>query len=109
MSSAMGSLTSALECVTSSNSIKYLQSDIGRSFMQQVYVAFAANSDLCFSFLQKCADYGERAIGLPPIASPTPLRVMASHDLQERTMRLRSEMTCVSVENATSVQGPSSY
>ena len=109
MSSAMKSLTSALEYVTSSNSLKYLRSDAGRSFMQRVYVAFAANSDLCFSFLQKCADYGGKAIGwpLPPIALPTSLRVMASHDLRERTMRLRSEMTYV--ENAASVQGLSSY
>ncbi|KAF8486068.1 hypothetical protein DFH94DRAFT_166762 [Russula ochroleuca] len=112
MSSVMGSLTSALECVTSSNSLKYLPSGtaIGRSSMQRVYVAFVSNNDLCFSFLQKCADYGEKAIGwrLPPIASPTSLRVMASHDLRERTMRcmrLRSKMTHVSVENAASVQG----
>ena len=109
MSSAMGSLTSALERVTSSNSLKYLRSDVGRSFMQRVYEAFAANSDLCLSFLQKCADYGGKAIGwhLPAIALPKSLRVMASHDLRERTMRLQSEMT--SVENAVSVQGLSLY
>ena len=73
--------------------------------MQRVYEAFAANSDLCLSFLQKCADYGGKAIGwrLPPTDLPTSLRVMASRDLRERTMRLRSEMN--TVENAASVQG----
>jgi hypothetical protein len=98
----MGLLTSALERLPSSNSFKYSQS--GQPSIQRVYVAFAANSDLCLSFLRQCADYGEKVISwrLPPIAS---LRVMASHDLRERTIRLRSEMRGVSGENAASVQG----
>jgi hypothetical protein len=102
LSSAMGLLTSALERLSSSNSLKYSQS--GRSSIQRVYVAFAANSDLCLSFLRQCVDYGEKVVSwrLPSIAS---LHVVASNDLRERTMRLRSEMRNASGENATSVQG----
>jgi hypothetical protein len=105
----MCSLTSALKRFPSSTSLRYSQS--GQSPTQRVYLASAANRDLCLSFLRRCADYGEKVIGcrLPSIASPTSFRVMASHDLRERTMRLRSEMTGVSVENATLVQGLPSY
>ena len=103
----MGSLTSALDRLLSSNSLKYSKST--SSSIQPVYVAFAANSDLCLSLLQSCADYGEDVIGLPSIALSTSRRVMISHDLQERTMRLLSETTDVSVENAVIVQGLSSY
>jgi hypothetical protein len=105
----MGSLTSALDRLCSTNSLKYLRS--GRSFIQRVYVAFAANSDVCLTFLQQCADYAEKvfALCLPSIASPTPSRAGTLHNLRERTMRLRSEMTGVSVENVASVQGLSLY
>ena len=103
----MGSLTSALDRLLSSNSLKYSKS--GPSSIQPVYVAFAANSDLCLSLLRSCADYGENVIGLPSIVLPTSRRLMASHDLRERTVRLLSEMTDVSVENAVSLQGLSSY
>jgi hypothetical protein len=74
-------------------------------------VAFAANSGLCLSFLRRCADYGESVIGLrvPSIASPTSSCGDAPHDLRERTMKLLSEMTGVSVDNVASVQGLSSY
>jgi hypothetical protein len=74
-------------------------------------VAFAANSDLCLSFLRLCVAYGERVFTwcLPSIVSPTSLRAMAPHDLWERTIRLRSEVTGISVENAATVQGLSSY
>ena len=73
-------------------------------------MAFAANSDICFSFLRHCADYGEKVFTwcLPSIASPTSLRVMASRDLRERTVRLRSEVLDLSLGNAASVQGLSS-
>ena len=76
-------------------------------------MAFAANKDVCLTLLQRCADYGVKLIGLPSVALPTPPRVMASvaasHDLWERTMRLRSKMTGVSTENAASIQGLSLY
>jgi hypothetical protein len=103
----MDSLKSALDRLLSSNSLKYLKS--GSSSIQPAYVAFAANSDLCLSLLRSCADYGENVIGLPSIVLPTSRRVIASHDLRERTTRLLSEITDVSVENAVSVQGLSSY
>ena len=103
----MGSLTLALDRLLSSNSLRYSKSS--SSSIQPVYVAFEANSDLCLSLLRSCADYGENVIGLPSIALSTSLRTMASRDLQERTTRLLFEMTDVSVENAASVRGQSSY
>jgi hypothetical protein len=105
----MGSLTSALERLLSSYSLKRLPSC--RSFIQRVYVAFAANSDLCLSFLRRCVDYGEKVIGcrLPSIPLPAPFGVMATYDLRERTVGFQSEMTGISAENAASVQGRSSY
>ena len=74
-------------------------------------MAFAANSDLCLSFLRRCADYGEKVIGsrVPSITPPTSSCVDSPHDLRERTMRLLSEMTGVSVDNVASVEGLSSY
>jgi hypothetical protein len=74
-------------------------------------LALRGNRDACLSFLRHCADYGEKVIGcrLSSTAFPTPFRVMASHDLRERTMRPLSETTNVSVENAASVQGLSLY
>jgi len=109
LSSAMGSLTSALDRLVSSNSLKYLQS--GRSFMQRVYVGFLANSDVCLSFLRQCVDYGEKvfALCLPSIASPTSHTYYGVRDFWERTMRLRSEITSVPMENAASVQGPRKF
>jgi hypothetical protein len=107
----MGSLTSALERLLSSYSLKYLPSC--QFFIQRVYVAFEANSDLCLSFLRRCVDYGEKAIGchLPyiPIPLPAPFSVMASYDLRERTVGFQSEMPGISAENAPSMQGQSSY
>src|SRR6266446_2792594 len=105
----MDSLTSALGRLYSSNSLKYLQPI--QSSIQRVYVTFAANSDLCLSFIQRCIGYGEEVIGwrLPSIPLPMPLRVIASHELWERALRLQSEMTGGSVEIAASVQGLSSY
>lgn len=105
LSSTMGSLTLALERLLSSYSLKCLPSC--QSFIQRVYVAFAANSDLCLSFLQRCVDYGEKVIGcrLPSVPLCTPFRVMASDDRWERTVRLQSEMTGISAENAASAQG----
>ena len=109
LSSAMSSVTSALERLPSTNSLKYLPSC--QSSIQQVYLALRGNRDLCLSFLRRCADYGEKVIGcrLSCTAMSIPFRVMASHDLRERAMRLLSETTDVSAENAASVQGLSSY
>jgi hypothetical protein len=92
--------------------MKYLKSgkQSGPSSIQGVYVAFAANKDLCLSFLRHCVDYGEKVFAfVPSIASPTSSCVDDPHMLRERTMKLRSEMTCVSVENAAGLQGLSSY
>ena len=74
-------------------------------------MAFAANSDLCLSFLRRCADYGEKVVGsrVPSITLPTSSCVDSPHDLRERSMRFLSEMTGVSVDNVASVQGLSSY
>ena len=105
----MGSLTSALDRLLASNSIKYSHS--GLSSIQPVYVAFTANSDMCHSLLRHCADYGEVFAWCSPIAPHTSSRgsrVDAPDNLRERTMRLLSEMTDDSVENAASVQGLSS-
>jgi hypothetical protein len=109
----MGSLRSALDRLHSSNSIKYLQS--GPLSIKPVYVAFAANSDLCLSFLRQCADYGEKVIAwclpsiISPQVSPTSSRAGVPLDLLDRAMRLRSEITGVSVENDAGVQGLSLY
>ena len=105
----MGSLTSALDRLTLSDSIKYSRS--GLSSVQRVYVSFAANSDLCHSFLRRCADYGEKVIGwrLPSTDLPTSSCVDAAHDLRERTMRFLAEMTGISVDNVAGIQGLSSY
>lgn len=105
LSSAMSLLTSALDRLPSSNSVKY--SRLGRTPVQRVYVGFVANSDVCLSFL-RCADYGEKVIDWrPPIVLPTPLRPMASQDLRERTARLLadSEMTGDDVDNVACIQG----
>ena len=74
-------------------------------------MAFAANSELCLSFLWRCVDYKERVIGYRPPSIPLPphSRVMASYDLREWYMRFQPEMTGISAENAGSVQGQSSY
>ena len=104
MSSAIGLLTSALDHLNSCKSLKYSWS--GRSFIQPVYEAFAVNSDMCLSFLRQCANYGEKVFAsLPSIASCKSSCVAGPHDLRERTMRLRVEMSGVSVENTVSVQG----
>ncbi|KAF8486436.1 hypothetical protein DFH94DRAFT_713312 [Russula ochroleuca] len=100
----MGSLTSALDRLNSSKSLKYSPS--GRPFIQRVYVAFAANSDMYLSFLRQCTDYGEKVFTcLPSIVLPTSSRMGGLHNLREQTTRLRVEMTAISAENAASVQG----
>ena len=105
----MGSLTSALDRLPLSDSVKYSRE--GLSSIRQVYVAFAANSDLCLSFLRRCADYGEKVIcwRLPSTDLPTLPCVDTSHDLRERTIRVLAEMTGISVDNVVtrSIQGPS--
>jgi hypothetical protein len=113
LSPAIGFFGDALDRMYESDSLKYSQ--LGRSSIQRVYVAFEANSDLCHSFLQHCANYGETVLTcLTSIASPTTSRLGASHDLREwalRNLRLQSEMTGISAGNAASAQleGLSSY
>lgn len=104
----MSSVTSALERLPSTNSLKYLPSC--QPSIQRVYLSLRGNRDLCLSLLRRCADYGEKVIGcrLSSTVLSEPFHVMASHDLRERTMRLLSETIEVSVENAASVQGLSS-
>ena len=112
LSSARGSFGEALERISSSASLQY--SPLSRSSFQRAYVAFAANSDLCLSFLQHCVHYGEKVFTwcLSFNASPISSRVdHAPRDLQERTARLlsASEATGISTENVASVKGLSSY
>ena len=107
MSSAMSLNTLALNRLHLSNSIKHLP--LGPSSIKPIYIAFAANRDMCRSFLQNCVDYGEKVLAccLPSIASSTSSRV-APRDFWEQTKGLWSEMTGISVEKAASVQGLSS-
>ena len=110
LSSAIGCFGEALEHISSSASLRHLPSS-RRSSYQQVYIAFAAHSDLCLSYLRRCADYGEKVFTwcLFFDASPISSRVGAPHDLQEWTTRLLSEATGISTENVASVEGLSSY
>ena len=112
LSSTSGSFGEALEHVSSSASLQHLPLS-RRSPFQQVYVTFAANSDLCLSFLRHCADYGEMvfiwclSFNASPISSR--MGISAPHDLRERTTRLLSEVTGISTENVAGVKGLSSY
>ena len=92
LSPTIGSFEDALERMSSCESLQY--SPLGRSSFQRVYVAFAANSDLCHSFLQHCADYGEKVMAWHPASVSSP-RIGASHDLRERSV-VRSGVTGVS-------------
>jgi hypothetical protein len=109
LSPTIGSLEEALERMASSASLRF--SRLGRPLFQRVYVAFAANSGLCLSFLQHCTDYGERMFAwchfsVALLASP----VGVPSNLRERITGLRSEVTDVYyTENAASAQGLSSY
>lgn len=109
LSLTIGFLEEALDRIFSSASLRYSQS--GPSSIQRVYVAFAANSDMCLSFLQLCADYGEKMVArcLPSIPLPASTCVDATHDLRERTRSLQSEMTGLPAENVARVQGVSPY
>ena len=104
-----GSLGEALERIDSSASLRY--SPLSQSSFQRAYVTFAANSDLCLSFLRHCADYGEKMFTwcLSFNASPTSSRVGMPHDLRERTARLLSEATGISTEIVASIEGLSLY
>jgi hypothetical protein len=110
LSPTMGSLGDALERIFSSASVHYSQ--LSRSSLQRVYVAFAGNSDLCLSFLRHCADYGEKVTSwcLASTDSPT-CSPVGRADLRKRISELQSEETGVSAENAAtgSTQGLSSY
>ena len=110
LSSTSGSFGEALDRMFSSDSLRY-SPQLSRSSFQRVYVAFAANSDLCLSFLRDCAHYGEKVFTwcLSFNALPISSRVDAPHDLRERTARLLSEATGVSTENAASIKGLSLY
>jgi hypothetical protein len=98
-----------LDRISSSNSIKYSQ--LGQSSFQRVYVAFAANSDLCLSFLVHCADYREKVIGwrFPSIASPAFSRVPVGpphdSDLRERTTGLWFDATGISTKSFETLGG----
>ena len=107
LSHTMGFLEDALERMSSSASLRYSQS--GWSSFQRVYVAFAGNSDICLSFLRRCADYGESVLAwrLDSIGSPTSSRMGASgsYDLRERTTELWSEVTGVSTNGLERLEG----
>jgi hypothetical protein len=104
--STSGSFEKVLERISSSASLRY--SPLSRSSFQRTYVSFAANSDLCLSFLRHCADYGEKVLtrrlsfNAPPISS----RASAPHDLRER---IAPKVTDISTENVAGVKGLSSY
>ena len=100
--------TSTLNRLHSSNSIKHLP--LGPSSIKPIYVAFAANRDMCRSFLQNCVDYGEKVLvcRLPSITSSASSRAGTPRDFREQTKRLWSELTGISVEKAACVQGLSS-
>ena len=109
LSSTSCSFGEALERISSSASLHY--SPLSWIPFQRVYIGFAANSDLCLSFLRHCADYSEKvftwclSIDALPVTSP----VDAPHDLRERSARLLSEPTGVSTENVASIKGLVSY
>jgi hypothetical protein len=111
LSSTSGSFGEALERISSSASFRY--SPLSRSSFQRAYVGFAANSDLCLSFLRHCADYGEKVFtwcrDFQVNASHISSRVGVPHDLREQTARLLSEGTGISTENVASDKGPFSY
>jgi hypothetical protein len=109
LSSTSGSFGEALERMSSSASLQYSPSSLP-SF-KRGYVAFAANSDLCHSFLRHCADYGEMVSTwcLSCDASPISPQVGAPRDLRERTARFLSEATGISTENVASFKGLSLY
>jgi hypothetical protein len=109
LSSTSGSFGETLEHISSSASLRY--SPLSRPSFQRVYVGFAANSDLCLSFLRRCIDYGEKvfmsrhSFNAPYISS----QVGLPHDVRERTARVLSEATGISMANVASVKGLSSY
>jgi len=105
LSCAMSSVTSALERLPSTNSLKHRSPCLPS--IQRVYLTLRGNRDACLSFLRCCADYGEKVIGcrLSSTALPTPFRVRASYDLRERTVRFQSEMTGIPAENAANIKG----
>ena len=107
LSSAIGSLGEALERISSSVSLQYSVS--GLSYFQRVYVAFAGHSDLCLSFLQHCADYGEKVFAwcFPSTPSPTSSQVDIPHvtGLPEQATGLRPELTGSSAKSSKTLEG----
>ena len=107
LSSTIGSLGDALECMSSTASLQYSQS--GQSYFQRVYVAFAGNRDLCLSLLRSCADYGEKVLSwcFPLIASPTSSQVGVPHvtGLRKRATGLPSEETGSSAKSLETLEG----
>ena len=99
LSSVIGSLGEALERMSSSASLQYSLS--GLSFFQRVYVAFAGHSDLCLSFLQHCAEYGEKVFAWCFPSTPSPTSSQADihvTGLPERATGLRPESTGASAK-----------
>ena len=109
LSSTSGSFGDALERISSSASLRYSPSS--RPSFQRVYITFAANNDLCLSFLRHCANYGEKVVTWCRSfnASPISCRVGVPHDLRERTARLLPETTGISTEDDFSVKGLSLF
>ena len=108
LSSTSGYFGEALERISSSASLRY--SPLSLPSFQRVYIAFAAHSDVCLSFLRHCADYGEKVFTWCLSSNALPIsQVGAPNHLRERTARLLSEATGISTENVASVKGLSSY
>jgi hypothetical protein len=107
LSPTIGSFEDALERMSSCDSSRYLP--LGRSSFQRVYVAFAANSDLCLSVLQHRADYGEKVVAWHPasVGSPASSRMGALHDLRERSVG-RSSVTGASEKTLETLEGAGS-
>ena len=102
LSSVIGSLGEALERMSSSASLQYSLS--GLSYFQRVYVAFAGHSDLCLSFLQHCADYGEKVFAWCFPSTPSPTSSQADI-LPERATGLRPEFTGASAKISKTLGG----
>jgi hypothetical protein len=114
LSSTSGSLGESLDRMFSSASLQY-SPPLSRSSFQRVYVAFAANSDLCLSLLRNCANYGEKVFtwcfSYDASSKSSGVGVPHDSDLRERTARLLSEAADISTENVgdhvASVEGMS--
>src|SRR5579863_5368378 len=109
LSSLMGLLEQKLELIRSSATLEHI-SFSGFPQVLKVDFALTKNRDQCFRFLRRCANYGEMMATFcaSPIVWPTSSHVIESLDLRDRAMRPQFEITSVSAESATRVQGLSS-